>query len=113
MHFFAAAARHMRNILVDHARGRSREKRGSGERAVTFDESLMATSERPAELLALDDGLTALAQQDTRKAQTVELCYFGGMDQPEIATALGVHVNTVARDLRLALAWLTRHMEAA
>ncbi len=112
VHFFAVAARSMRQILVDHARKRDAEKRGSGKQAVTFDEGLVGT-DRPAELLALDAGLEALAKFDERKARVVELHYFGGLTQDEVATVLGVHVNTVARDLRLAEAWIHAHLKDA
>jgi RNA polymerase sigma factor (TIGR02999 family) len=109
VHFFAVAARHMRRILVDHARRRPAGKRGGRDRPVTFDEELVAGG-RPDELVALDDALEALAAVDERKARAVELHYFAGMGHKEIAAALSVHENTVARDLRLAEAWLHRHM---
>ena len=107
------AARHMRRILVDHARKRgAAEKRGGHDRPVTLDEGLIS-GDRPDELVALDDALEALAAVDERKARAVELHYFGGMGHKEIAAALSVHENTVARDLRLAEAWLNRHMTPA
>ena len=111
-HFFAVAAQVMRRILVDHARKRTAEKRGGLDRPVTLDEALIA-EDRPDALLALDEALEALAVVDERKARVVELHYFGGMGQKEIAAALSVHENTVARDLRLAQAWLNRHMTLA
>jgi RNA polymerase sigma factor (TIGR02999 family) len=107
--FFAVAARHMRRILVDHARRRTAGKRGGHDRPVTFDEGLYA-GDRPDELVALDEALEALAAVDERKARAVELHYFGGMGHKEIGVALSVHENTVARDLRLAEAWLHRYM---
>lgn len=107
--FFAVAARHMRRILVDHARRRTAEKRGGLDRPVVFDEGLIS-GDRPEELVALDDALEALAAVDERKARVVELHYFGGMNQKEVADVLHVHENTVARDLRLARAWLHRHI---
>ncbi|HWO23420.1 MAG TPA: ECF-type sigma factor [Kofleriaceae bacterium] len=110
--FFAVAARHMRRILVDHARRRTADKRGGRDRPVTFDEGLIAIN-RPQELIALDDALAALAAMDERMARAVELHYFGGMSQKEVAATLAVHENTVARDLRLAQAWLHRHMIGA
>ena len=110
--FFAVAARHMRRILVDHARRRAADKRGGCDRPVTFDEALVS-GERPEELVALDDAIEALAAVDERKARAVELHYFGGMGHKEIAEALSVHENTVARDLRTAEAWLYRHMIGA
>lgn len=109
VHFRVVAARQMRRILVDHARRRAADKRGAGDRPVTFDEALRS-DQRPAELCALDDALAALAAVDQRKARAVELHYFGGMSHKEIATALEVHENTVARDLRLAEAWIGRHL---
>jgi RNA polymerase sigma factor (TIGR02999 family) len=109
VHFFAVASRHMRSILVDHARRRSAAKRGGPERAVPLDEELVG-SEQPGDLVALHDALTAFEQIDERKARVVEMHYFGGMEQHEIAAALGVHVNTVARDLRFAEAWLNRYL---
>jgi RNA polymerase sigma factor (TIGR02999 family) len=110
--FFAVAARHMRRILVDHARRRVAAKRGGPERPVTLDEALVAGG-RPEALLALDEALSAFAAVDERKARAVELHYFGGMGHQEIASELSVHVNTVARDLRLAEAWLNRHLTGA
>jgi RNA polymerase sigma factor (TIGR02999 family) len=104
-HFFAIASRSMRQILVDHARKRGAEKRGAGERPAEFDETRVAI-DRPAELVALDDALAELAQFDERKARITELHYFGGLTQDEIAAVCELHVNTVARELRLATAWL-------
>lgn len=109
VHFFAVAARSMRQILVDHARKRAASKRGDGAQPITFDEQLIA-GDRPAELVALDDGLVALAAFDERKARAVELHYFGGLGHAEIAEVLEVHVNTVMRDLRFAEAWLHRYL---
>ncbi|MEO7734989.1 MAG: ECF-type sigma factor, partial [Kofleriaceae bacterium] len=111
-HFFAIAARNMRQILVDHARKRDAGKRGAGERPVELDELVIA-AERPGELIALDDALEALAQFDARKARVIELHYFGGLTQDEIASVCDIHVNTVARDLRLAEAWLRNQLRAA
>lgn len=104
-HFFAIASRSMRQILVDHARRRCAEKRGAGERPVELDETRVAI-ERPFELVALDDALEELTKFDERKARITELHYFGGLTQEEIAAVCEVHVNTVARDLRLSEAWL-------
>jgi RNA polymerase sigma-70 factor, ECF subfamily len=110
-HFFAIASRNMRQILVDHARKHCAAKRGDGLRPVELDETRIAT-DRPSELVALDDALLELAQQDERKAKVIELHYFGGLTQAEIAAVLEVHVNTVARDLRFSEAWLRRFMRA-
>lgn len=109
VHFYAIAARTMRQILIDHARKRNAVKRGDGARAVTFDEAF-AAADRPDELIALDDALQALSKFDERKARIVELHYFGGLTQNEVAEVLEIHVNTVARDLKLAEAWIHRHI---
>lgn len=109
-HFFAVAARTMRQILIDHARRRSAGKRGPNAKRTTFDEASVST-DRAEDMVALDDALQALAEFDERKARAVELHYFGGLTQDEIALVLDVHVNTVARDLRLSAAWLNRFMQ--
>jgi RNA polymerase sigma factor (TIGR02999 family) len=109
VHFFAIAARTMRQILVDHARKRDAGKRGGGERAQTLDEGVVGL-DRPARMIALDDALKELEAFDERKARVLELHYFGGLTQDEIAKAIDLHVNTVARDLRLAEAWIRRQM---
>jgi RNA polymerase sigma-70 factor, ECF subfamily len=111
VHFFAIASRVMRQILVDHARKRSRGKRGGGVRPDEFDETVIAT-DRPWELVSLDAALEELAKFDERKARVIELHYFGGLTQDEIATMYELHVNTVARDLRLGEAWLRRQLRA-
>jgi RNA polymerase sigma factor (TIGR02999 family) len=108
-HFFAIASRSMRQILVDHARKRGAEKRGGGERPGELDETRIAV-DRPWELVALDDALEELEQLDERKARVTELHYFGGLTHDEIAAVCDVHVNTVARDLRIAEAWLRSRM---
>lgn len=108
-HFFAIAARTMRQVLVDHARKHTAQKRGADDRPITFDEDAIAV-DRPAELLALHDALDELAVLDERKARAVELHYFGGLTHEEVARALDVHVNTVSRELKLAEAWIHRRM---
>lgn len=108
-HFYAIAARTMRQVLVDSARKRCASKRGSGERPITFDDVRVA-SDRPEDLVALDDALSAFARRYPRQAKTVELVYFGGFTQEEIAAMHGVHVNTVARDLRFAEAWVSDYL---
>jgi len=105
-HFFAAAAQLMRRIMVDHARQRQALKRGGGAIKVTLDEAAAVTQTRAAELLALDEALEKLATFDHRKAQVVELRYFGGLTMEEIAEVLKIHVNTVTRDWTAARAWL-------
>ena len=103
-HFMAVASQYMRQILVDHARKRRAEKRGGGEHPVTLENANVFLTGRPVELLDLDEALTELAQFDARKGRIVEMHFFGGMSQEEVAAALGVHVNTVARELRLSRA---------
>jgi RNA polymerase sigma factor (TIGR02999 family) len=110
-HFFAVAARVMRQILVDHARARGRQKRGGGQIAVTLDEALVASTERGPQLIELDDALKRLEAMDPRKAQVVELHYFGGLSYDEVAAVLGISAATVHRDLRMARAWLYRELQ--
>lgn len=110
-HFYAIASRCMRRILVDHARKRQTSKRGSGLRAVALDETRVAI-EQPGRLVALDRALDKLAAFDERRGRIIELYYFGGLTQEQIAAVCDVHVNTVARDLRLATAWLHAHLGA-
>ncbi len=108
VHFFAVCARIMRRILVDHARTNQRQKRGSAAPKVSLEEAVAISPEPEQRLIDLDEALQNLAQVDQRKADLIELIYFGGMTQPEAAAALGVSEGTVQRDLRLAKAWLYR-----
>ena len=109
-HFLAVAARTMRRLLVDHARGRSREKRGGDLVRVTL-QPYDAVIEPPGEeILTLDRALSALADRDERAAAVVELHHFGGLTHDEVAEVLGISPSTVKRDLRVALAWLRREM---
>lgn len=107
-HFYAVAAQSMRRILVDHARGHRYQKRGGGAPRVPLDEAFHLGDERPVDLVALDDALKELAQEDPQKAQLVELRFFGGLSHPEIAEVLDVSLSTVERSWRLARAWLYR-----
>ena len=109
-HFFAAAARVMRQVLVDLARERGSRKRGGAARRVSFDEAMAVGRQHNESLLALDEALGALAQIDSRKCQVVELRFFGGLSVEETAGALGVSVETVNRDWRLARSWLLRKL---
>jgi RNA polymerase sigma factor (TIGR02999 family) len=109
-HFFAAAARVMRQVLVDLARERGSRKRGGAARRVSFDEAMAVGRQHDEGLLALDEALGALAQIDPRKSQVVELRFFGGLSVEETAGALGVSVETVHRDWRLARSWLLRKL---
>jgi RNA polymerase sigma-70 factor (ECF subfamily) len=109
-HFFAAAARLMRQALVDLARERDSLKRGGAARRVSLDEAMAVGKQHDESLLALDEALSALAQIDKRKSQVVELRFFGGLSVEETAEALGVSVETVHRDWRLARSWLLRRL---
>lgn len=109
-HFFGIAAQMMRRILIDHARKVSNAKRGGGAVKVQLDEALLVGEERAAELLALDDALTALGVVDERKARVVEMRYFGGLSVEETAEVLGVHPDTVTREWRRARAFLRREL---
>jgi len=108
--FLGVASRLMRHILVDHARELCRGKRGGGAHVLPLDEGLVFSPRKSAALVALDDALNELAGFDPRKAQVVELRYFGGMSVEETAEALGVHPNTVIRDWGLAKVWLKREL---
>ncbi len=109
-HFIAVAARMMRHILVDYARARHNAKRGGRAVKVTLDEAAEVSTERTAEMVALDDALTALSEFDQRKSQIVELRYFGGLSVEETAEALKVSPGTVMREWTLAKAWLRREL---
>jgi RNA polymerase sigma factor (TIGR02999 family) len=108
--FLGVAAGLMRHILVDHARAVCRGKRGGGAARLPLDEALVFSPAKSAALVALDDALNDFAQMDPRKAQVVELRYFGGLSIEETAEALGVHPNTVIRDWSLAKVWLKREL---
>ena len=104
--FFARAAQHMRRIMVHHARKRRAQKRGGGAVMVELDEAAVPSEKRSADLVALDEALEKLAAFDRRRAQVVEMRYFGGLTMEEIADVLKIHVNTVTRDWTAARAWL-------
>ena len=110
-HFFALCARQMRRILTDLARTHRSEKRGGGAIVVPLDEAPEVASRSPGEAIAVDDALKALALVDERKSKVVELRFFGGLSVEETAEVLQVSPETVARDWRLAKAWLLREMK--
>jgi RNA polymerase sigma-70 factor, ECF subfamily len=105
-HFFATAAKLMRNILVDHARRRLAAKRGGLQRQVTLDEKVLQAQNRTVDVLVLDQALERLAEFDSRQARIVELHFFGGLNFEEIAEVLEVSGRTVKRDWSMARAWL-------
>jgi len=109
-HFFAISAQLMRRILVDHARRRNL-KRGAGFKHVSLEETAAIRHPDGADLVALDDALHALAQIDARKAQVIELRFFGGLSVEETAEVLNVSGVTVMRDWSTARAWLYREMK--
>jgi RNA polymerase sigma-70 factor (ECF subfamily) len=100
----------MRRLLVDRARARGHAKRGGGARQVAFDEGALASPQRAAEVLALDEALARLAVLDPRKSQLVELRYFGGLSVEETAEVLQVSAITVKREWLKAKAWLHREL---
>jgi RNA polymerase sigma factor (TIGR02999 family) len=106
VHFFAIAARVMRRILVDHAKSKATGKRGAGASKVPIDEAIPVTGTPEEQILDVHEALEKLTEVDRRKADLVELIYFGGLSYPEAAAALGISEATVHRELRLAKAWL-------
>jgi len=108
-HFIAIAARAMRQILVDHARARRRQKRGGADVQVTLHDAMLADNSQP-DLLDIEQALTDLGQLDERKARIIELSFFGGMTYDEIAEALDISPATVDRELRFSRAWLQREL---
>jgi RNA polymerase sigma factor (TIGR02999 family) len=109
-HFFGAAAHAMRRILVDHARRHQASKRGGEARRVTFDDLAVAAGEPGLDLLALDQALDALAEEEPRLAEVVHLRYFAGLGITETAALLDTSPATVKRDWTFARAWLLERM---
>ena len=110
-HFYALSARMMRRILVNHARAKGAAKRGGNAIRVTIEDSHSASgNDEIADLLVLDEALRELASFDARKAEVVELHYFGGLTYAELASVLDVAESTVHLDLRTAKAWLRQRM---
>lgn len=111
-HFFALAAKVMRQILVDHARNQQRLKRGDGRLRVTFDERIAAHPENALEVLDLDHALIELSTHDERQGRIVELRFFGGLEVDEVADLLELSTSTVEREWRAARAWLGVRLES-
>lgn len=105
-HFFAAASKMMRRLLIDHARLYRAAKRGSGERKLPLAESIVMAEPQAEELLALDEALEDLGRLDPRQVEIVEMRHFGGLSVEETARAIGVSASTVKREWRLARLWL-------
>lgn len=111
-HFFAVAAKLMRNILVDHARAQQSLKRGQGFVIIGLDEALHSTPSKPSEILALDEALERLANFDPRQSRIVELRFFSGLNEEETGHILGISARTVKRDWRSAKAWLYKELHS-
>src|SRR6266567_5872178 len=105
-HFFGIAAQIMRRILVDHARGHLRDKRGGGQSEVPLDEAIVFAPQQSGELVRLDQALDRLALIDPRQAKIVELRFFGGLTVEEASEVIGISPKTVKRDWSVAKAWL-------
>jgi len=108
--FLGVAAQLMRRILVDYSRSHGAAKRGGGVDHVFLEETSVLSPEKAADVVALDEALSRLAEFDARQAQLVELRFFGGLSNEEAASVLGVSVRTVKRDWNLAKAWLLREL---
>jgi RNA polymerase sigma-70 factor, ECF subfamily len=109
-HFFGIAARMMRRILLNSIRDQKRQKRGGGAMHITLEDVAVVSKERSNELLALDQALTRLEEIEPRKAQVVELRFYGGLGVRDVADTLGVSRITVIRDWNFAKAWLAREL---
>jgi len=109
-HFFGISAQIMRRILIDHARRYDYTKRGGGAQKISLDEAALVAKERGRALLMLDEALNTLARIDPRRSQVVELRYFGGLNNEEIAGVLKISENTVTRDWNMARAWLYQEL---
>lgn len=113
-HFFALAALHMRNVLVDYARAQAAEKRGGHLLQVTLTGAIAQDAPGPgqdADVLQLDEALRRLESEDARTGRIIELTYFGGLNREEVAHVLEISVPTVDRGLRFGRAWLRRELE--
>lgn len=109
-HFLAVAARAMRRILVDHARGRNARKRGSGVARFSLEEVEAAAADEELDLVVLDQALARLSALDPRQGRIVELRFFGGLSVEETGIVVGASPRTVKRDWQIARAWLKREM---
>jgi RNA polymerase sigma factor (TIGR02999 family) len=112
-HFFAVAARAMRQILVSYARSQRSQKRGGGAFKIELDEAAIVSPEQSQEIVDLHEALERLAALDSRKAQVVELKYFGGLNYDEMAEVLKISRVTVRRDWEFAKVWLYTELHNA
>lgn len=108
-HFVMVASRLMRQVLVDHARSRNASKRGAGQ-VLNLDTSPMLIQKQNADVIAVDEALTALAKFDERQTRIIELRFFGGLSNEEVSEALGISLSTVKREWNIAKAWLAREL---
>jgi RNA polymerase sigma factor (TIGR02999 family) len=111
-HFFGISAQLMRHILVDYARRRPQLRRTADSNAISLDGAFQLSRERSEDLVALDDALQALNAIDSRKARIVELRFFGGLEEREIAEVLEVSTRTVEREWKVAKAWLYNELSS-
>ena len=111
-HFFGAAGQAMRRILVDHARRKSRSKRGGGAVRLPLDAVELVRQDDPGSVLVIDEAVTQLEHKDRRLAEVVRLRFWAGLSDHEVAELLQISVRTVQRDWLLARAWLNRVLEA-
>ena len=112
-HFYGIAASMMRRVLIDHARAHAAEKRGGGAIRLSIDDVQVPLEQRAADFVALDEALKRLSQFDERKSKVVEMRFFGGLNDEEIAEVLGVTTRTVLRDWKKARLWLYRELSVA
>jgi RNA polymerase sigma factor (TIGR02999 family) len=112
-HFLAVAATQLRRILIDHARARSASKRGHGAPHVTLADLPTARGSSPEELIALDEALHRLHVLDNRAARVLEMRFFGGLEEKEIAEVLSVSVATVKRDWQFARVWMLKQLRSS
>ena len=111
-HFFAVAATLMRRVLVDAARRRNSQKRGGGKLRITLDERIATVDASDADLVALDEALTRLSATNPRLGRIVELKYFAGLTEEQVADTLEISARTVRRDWSVARAWLFRELQS-
>jgi RNA polymerase sigma factor (TIGR02999 family) len=111
-HFFALAARVMRQILVDYARTKGAQKRGSGQANLELKEEIISIDQDSTQVLAINEALERLARESPQKAQLIEMRFFGGMTGEECAESLGITAQQAYRELRLAQAWLHQELTA-
>ena len=110
-HFFGIASRLMRRILVDHARSHARQKRGGNAQRLSLDATAVLTKEPDVDLVAIDEALTRLAELDSQKSRIVEMKFFGGLTNDEVAECLNVSSRTIEREWRKSKAWLKGALE--